>query len=98
MWWYLGGDRSWFARRKPPSPQISGRDVAKRSGADPCHPGRGHEVQRGQNRMLSQKEKNEIRRVLEDEQRRLSRTSQNALSYSMIHERNYGRDSIAETM
>ena len=44
--------------------------------------------------MLSQKEKNEIRRALEDEQRRLSRTSQNALSYSMNHERNIGRDSI----
>jgi len=48
--------------------------------------------------MLSQKEKNEIRRVLEDEQRRLSRTSQNALSYSMNHERNIGRDSIDESM
>lgn len=48
--------------------------------------------------MLSQKEKVEIRRVLEDEQRRLSRTSQNALSYSMNHERNIGRDSIDESM
>jgi DnaK suppressor protein len=48
--------------------------------------------------MLSQKEKNEIRRVLEDEQRRLSRTSQNALAYSMNHERNIGRDSIDESM
>lgn len=48
--------------------------------------------------MLSQKEKNEIRKVLEDEQRRLSRTSQNALSYSMNHERNIGRDSIDESM
>ncbi|HEY8925919.1 MAG TPA: TraR/DksA C4-type zinc finger protein [Polyangia bacterium] len=48
--------------------------------------------------MLSQKEKNEIRKVLEEEQRRLSRTSQNALSYSMNHERNIGRDSIDESM
>ena len=48
--------------------------------------------------MLSQKEKTEIRRVLEDEQRRLSRTSQNALAYSMNHERNIGRDSIDESM
>jgi DnaK suppressor protein len=48
--------------------------------------------------MLSQKEKNEIRRVLEEEQKRLSRTSQNALAYSMNHERNIGRDSIDESM
>ena len=48
--------------------------------------------------MLTQKEKNEIRRVLEEEHKRLSRTSQNALSYSMNHERNIGRDSIDESM
>ena len=48
--------------------------------------------------MLSQKEKAEIRRVLQDEQKRLARTSQNALSYSMNHERNIGRDSIDESM
>jgi DnaK suppressor protein len=48
--------------------------------------------------MLSQKEKNEIRKVLEEEQKRLSRTSQNALAYSMNHERNIGRDSIDESM
>lgn len=48
--------------------------------------------------MLNQKEKAEIRRVLEEQQRRLSRTSQNALSYSMNHERNIGRDSIDESM
>lgn len=48
--------------------------------------------------MLSQKEKNEIRKVLEEEQKRLSRTSQNALTYSMNHERNIGRDSIDESM
>jgi len=38
--------------------------------------------------MLSEKEKAQIRTVLEDEQKRLARTSQNALSYSMNHERN----------
>ena len=48
--------------------------------------------------MLSQKEKAEIRRVLQEEQKRLARTSQNALSYSMNHERNIGRDSIDESM
>jgi len=48
--------------------------------------------------MLNQKEKAEIRRVLEEEHRRLARTSQNALAYSMNHERNIGRDSIDESM
>jgi len=48
--------------------------------------------------MLSQKEKAELRKVLEDQQRRLSRGSQNALAYSMNHERNIGRDSIDESM
>jgi DnaK suppressor protein len=48
--------------------------------------------------MLSEKEKTQIRTVLEDEQKRLARTSQNALSYSMNHERNIGRDSIDESM
>src|SRR5881398_1438870 len=48
--------------------------------------------------MLSDKEKSQIRTVLEDEQKRLARTSQNALSYSMNHERNIGRDSIDESM
>ena len=48
--------------------------------------------------MLSDKEKTQIRTVLEDQQRRLARTSQNALSYSMNHERNIGRDSIDESM
>jgi DnaK suppressor protein len=48
--------------------------------------------------MLSEKEKAQIRSVLEDEQKRLARTSQNALSYSMNHERNIGRDSIDESM
>jgi DnaK suppressor protein len=48
--------------------------------------------------MLNEKEKAQIRNVLEDEQRRLAKTSQNALSYSMNHERNIGRDSIDESM
>ena len=48
--------------------------------------------------MLSEKEKTQIRAVLEDEQRRLAKTSQNALAYSMNHERNIGRDSIDESM
>jgi DnaK suppressor protein len=48
--------------------------------------------------MLSPKEKKEIRTVLEDEQRRLAKKSENALAYSMNHERNIGRDSIDESM
>jgi len=48
--------------------------------------------------MLSEKEKKQIRAVLEDEQKRLAKTSQNALAYSMNHERNIGRDSIDESM
>src|SRR5450432_3418966 len=82
-----GDARSWSGRKRRPNPY--------RLGADPRV---ARPFSRGQKRMLSQKEKNEIRRVLEDEQRRLSRTSQNALSYSMNHERNIGRDSIDESM
>ena len=48
--------------------------------------------------MLTEKEKKQIRTVLEDEQKRLAKTSQNALTYSMNHERNIGRDSIDESM
>jgi DnaK suppressor protein len=48
--------------------------------------------------MLTEKEKAQLRTVLEDEQKRLAKTSQNALSYSMNHERNIGRDSIDESM
>src|SRR6187549_3532136 len=48
--------------------------------------------------MLSQKEKGQIRAVLAEELRRLSKKSENALSYSMNHERNIGRDSIDESM
>src|SRR5690349_21574274 len=48
--------------------------------------------------MLSEKEKAQIRTVLEEEQKRLARKSENALAYSMNHERNIGRDSIDESM
>jgi DnaK suppressor protein len=48
--------------------------------------------------MLSAKEKTQIRTVLEDEQKRLVKKSENALAYSMNHERNIGRDSIDESM
>jgi DnaK suppressor protein len=48
--------------------------------------------------MLSPKEKAQIRAVLADEQKRLVKKSENALSYSMNHERNIGRDSIDESM
>jgi DnaK suppressor protein len=48
--------------------------------------------------MLTPKEKAQIRTVLEDEQKRLARKSENALAYSMNHERNIGRDSIDESM
>jgi RNA polymerase-binding transcription factor len=48
--------------------------------------------------MLSQKEKNQIRAVLAEELRRLSKKGESALSYSMNHERNIGRDSIDESM
>ncbi len=48
--------------------------------------------------MLTESEKTRIRQVLENAQKRLARTGQNALSYSMNHERNIGRDSIDESM
>jgi DnaK suppressor protein len=48
--------------------------------------------------MLSPKEKAQIRTVLEEDQKRLARKSENALAYSMNHERNIGRDSIDESM
>jgi RNA polymerase-binding transcription factor len=48
--------------------------------------------------MLSEKEKAQIRTVLEEQQKRLAGKSQNALAYSMNHERNIGRDSIDESM
>jgi DnaK suppressor protein len=48
--------------------------------------------------MLTESEKSLIRKVLEQARQRLQRTSQNALNYSMNHERNIGRDSIDESM
>jgi DnaK suppressor protein len=48
--------------------------------------------------MLTQTEKAQIRKALDDARKRLTRTGQHALSYSMNHERNIGRDSIDESM
>lgn len=48
--------------------------------------------------MLSNPEKEELRAVLESARRRLAKVGQNALNYSMNHERNIGRDSIDESM
>ena len=48
--------------------------------------------------MLSESEKAKIRKVLEENRQKLQSKSQNALTYSMNHERNIGRDSIDESM
>jgi DnaK suppressor protein len=48
--------------------------------------------------MLSESEKAKIRKVLEENRQKLQSKSQNALNYSMNHERNIGRDSIDESM
>lgn len=48
--------------------------------------------------MLTDSDKDKIRQVLDEARKRLARTSQSALSYSMNHERNIGRDSIDESM
>jgi len=48
--------------------------------------------------MLTESEKARIREVLEATKKRLARTGQSALSFSMNHERNIGRDSIDESM
>src|ERR1700755_600136 len=48
--------------------------------------------------MLTDSEKTQIRQALEHSKKRLARTGQHALSYSMNHERNIGRDSIDESM
>jgi DnaK suppressor protein len=48
--------------------------------------------------MLTDSEKAQIRQALLDSKKRLARTGQHALSYSMNHERNIGRDSIDESM
>src|SRR5262245_52223274 len=48
--------------------------------------------------MLNDTQAARIREVLEDQQKRLSKTGAATLSYSMNHERNIGRDSIDESM
>jgi DnaK suppressor protein len=48
--------------------------------------------------MLSNPEKEQLRGVLETARKRLAKVGQSALSYSMNHERNIGRDSIDESM
>jgi DnaK suppressor protein len=48
--------------------------------------------------MLSNSEKEQLRDVLETARKRLAKVGQSALSYSMNHERNIGRDSIDESM
>ena len=48
--------------------------------------------------MLTESEKGQIRKVLEDNKKKLTRTGQHALTYSMNHERTLGRDSIDESM
>lgn len=48
--------------------------------------------------MLTESEKTQLREVLENSKKRLARTGQHALAYSMNHERNIGRDSIDESM
>jgi DnaK suppressor protein len=48
--------------------------------------------------MLTDSEKAQIRQALTDSKKRLMRTGQHALTYSMNHERNIGRDSIDESM
>src|SRR3569832_2501028 len=48
--------------------------------------------------MLTDSQKTQHRTVLDEAQKRLAGKSQNALAYSMNHERNIGRDSIDESM
>ena len=48
--------------------------------------------------MLTNSEKEQLRGVLETASKRLAKVGQNALNYSMNHERNIGRDSIDESM
>ena len=48
--------------------------------------------------MLTEEQKSKLRAVLDEQRRRLAHTGQSALSYSMNHERNIGRDSIDESM
>ena len=48
--------------------------------------------------MLTNAEKEQLQGVLEKARVRLAKVGQNALNYSMNHERNIGRDSIDESM
>lgn len=48
--------------------------------------------------MLTEKEREQLRGVLETEQQRLLRNAQDGLAFSMNRERNIGRDSIDESM
>ena len=48
--------------------------------------------------MLTSAEKEQLLAVLEKAKLRLAKVGQNALNYSMNHERNIGRDSIDESM
>jgi len=48
--------------------------------------------------MLTESEKAQLKQVLLDARKKLARTGQHALNYSMNHERNIGRDSIDESM
>jgi DnaK suppressor protein len=48
--------------------------------------------------MLSNSEKEQLQGVLDAARKRLAKVGQNALNYSMNHERNIGRDSIDESM
>ena len=48
--------------------------------------------------MLTNAEKEQLLGVLEKARTRLAKVGQNALNYSMNHERNIGRDSIDESM
>jgi DnaK suppressor protein len=48
--------------------------------------------------MLTKSEKEQLQVVLDAAKKRLAKVGQNALTYSMNHERNIGRDSIDESM
>jgi len=48
--------------------------------------------------MLTKSEKEQLQVVLDAARKRLAMVGQNALNYSMNHERNIGRDSIDESM
>ena len=48
--------------------------------------------------MLTETQKQQLRKVLEESRDKLAKTSRSALTYSMNHERNIGRDSIDESM